>query len=151
MSTGTLLAIAIKTASREPMTALDGAEISTEHGVTGDSRGGVRHRQVTIVAREAWERTCSVLGSEVHWTARRANLLVEGMELENTKGHVLRIGPVRLEITGETLPCARMDEAHPGLQEALQPEWRAGVTAMVLSGGAVSPGDAATWEARDQD
>lgn len=150
MSTGTLLAIAIKTASREPMVALDSAEISTEHGVTGDARGAVGTRQVTIVAREAWEQACTTLGNEVPWTARRANLMVEGMDLGNTQGRVLRIGPVRLEITGETLPCARMDEAHPGLQEALQPEWRAGVTATVLSGGPVRPGDPVSWEARAQ-
>jgi MOSC domain-containing protein YiiM len=146
MTTGTLLAIAIKSAPREPMITLPEVEITTDGGLAGDSRGASRRRQVTIIAREAWERACDTLGADVPWTARRANLIVEGFDFENSEGRVLRIGPVRLEITGETLPCPRMDEAHPGLLEALTPEWRGGVTTSVLSAGIVRPGDAAGWD-----
>ena len=149
MTTGTLLAIASKPAPREPMITLSEAEISTQAGLEGDARGTVRRRQVTIVAREAWERACDDLGADVPWTARRANLLVEGLDFEESRGKVLRIGPVRLEITGETVPCARMDEAHQGLRQALQPHWRGGVTARVLSTGSVRPGDPARWDPPD--
>ena len=146
MTTGTLLAIAIKTARREPMITLPEAEITTDGGLAGDSRGAVSKRQVTILSREAWERACDAIGVDVPWTARRANLIVEGLDLEESEGRVLQIGPVRLEITGETLPCSRMDDAHPGLQEALRPEWLGGVTASVLSAGMLRPGDSAKWD-----
>src|SRR2546430_12050680 len=87
-------------------------------GVTGDVTRRNRKRQVTIVAREAWEQTCAALAAAVPWTARRANLLVEGVNLEQTTGKRLRIGAVLLEITGETKPCSNMDRQHPGLQAA---------------------------------
>jgi MOSC domain-containing protein YiiM len=96
---------------------------------------------VTVVAREAWEQTCADLAATVPWTARRANLLVEGINLEQTTGKRLRIGPVLLEITGETKPCRVMDREYPGLQAALKPNWRAGVTCHILEPGEVKVGD----------
>ncbi len=146
MTTGTLLAIAIKPTSHQPMIDVSEGVVTLDGGLTGDARGRTRRRQITIVAREAWAEACDALGTEVPWTARRANLLVEGFNFENTKGRILQVGPVRLEITGETLPCARMDEAHPGLRQALGPQWRGGVTTKVVSAGAISPGDSVTWD-----
>ncbi len=146
MTTGTLLAIAIKPAIREPMIAVSEGVVTLDGGLTGDARGRNRLRQITIVAREAWAEACDALGAEIPWTARRANLMVEGFDFEDTEGRILQVGPVRLEITGETLPCARMDEAHPGLRQALGPHWRAGVTTKVISAGIISPGDSVTWD-----
>ncbi len=146
MTTGTLLAIAIKPAIREPMIAVSEGVVTLDEGLTGDARGRAGPRQITIVAREAWAEACDALGAEIPWTARRANLMVEGFDFENTEGRILQVGPVRLEITGETLPCARMDEAHPGLRQALGPRWRAGVTTKVISAGTISPGDSVTWD-----
>jgi MOSC domain-containing protein YiiM len=39
-----------------------------------------------------------------------------------------------------------MDEATPGLQAALRPNWRGGVFAQVLDGGIVRVGDPVEWE-----
>jgi len=50
------------------------------------------------------------------------------------------------EIRGETRPCERMDEACPGLREALLPESRGGVFGIVLRGGEVETGDTVTLE-----
>jgi MOSC domain-containing protein YiiM len=81
-------------------------------------------------------------GGHLGWTARRANLLVEGVRLRRAKGARLAIGEgVELEVTGQTVPCGRMEEAYPGLLKALYPEWRGGVTCRVLSGGAIATGD----------
>jgi MOSC domain-containing protein YiiM len=49
---------------------------------------------------------------------------------------------VRLEVTGQTYPCSRIEEAHAGLLKALAVNWRGGVTCRVLSGGQVGLGDA---------
>jgi MOSC domain-containing protein YiiM len=40
-----------------------------------------------------------------------------------------------------------MDEALPGLQAALKPEWSGGVFAQVLDGGTIRVGDTIAWEA----
>jgi MOSC domain-containing protein YiiM len=79
---------------------------------------------------------------ELPWTTRRANLLVEGVRLPRARGGILQIGPVKLEVTNQTVPCSRMDEAFGGLMKALYPEWRGGVTCAVLEGGDVALGDA---------
>jgi MOSC domain-containing protein YiiM len=117
--------------------------ISVEAGLAGDCKGvKYRLRQITVLEREAWDAALAELGgSGLAWTARRANLLVAGVELPRAKGGILRVGPVRLEVTSQTYPCARMDEARQGLLKALAKDWRGGVTCRVLSGGHIALGD----------
>ena len=78
---------------------------------------------------------------EVLWTARRANLLVEGLDLLEATGAQLRVGGAVLEVTGETKPCGRMDQEAAGLRNTLVPGWRGGVTCRVLTGGLIRVGD----------
>ena len=104
----------------------------------GVDRGG--SRQVTFLSEEAWEDTVRELGTEVDPSARRANVLVRGLSLEDSRGKILEIGPCTIEIRGETRPCERMDEASPGLQAALRPAWRGGAYGRVLTGGTLLPG-----------
>lgn len=138
---GRLEGIARRDRKRAPMQTLEQAEISTETGVAGDFRGKPGDRQVTVICSAAWRAACAELGHEIPWTTRRANLLVDGVELPRTAGSIMRIGPVRLLVTGEVDPCSRMDEQCPGLTKALKPDWRGGVSCTVLDGGIVSLGD----------
>jgi MOSC domain-containing protein YiiM len=101
---------------------------------------------VTILSREAWELATGELDATLDPKARRANLLVSGITLANTRGRILRIGDQRLVIGGETTPCERMDEALQGLRATLKPEWRGGVFAQVLTSGPVQVGDEVQWE-----
>ena len=144
---GVLVGIARRKKKRAPMETLERAEISTGTGVAGDSRGKPGKRQVTVLSAAAWRDACAELGKDVPWTTRRANLLVEGIELEKKEGAVLRIGGVELRVTGELDPCSRMDEQQPGLTRALQPNWRGGVTCAVLKGGFVAVGDTVAVDA----
>jgi len=139
VSPGRLVAIARRQQRRAPMQEIAEGLVSVEAGLAGDCKGArFPLRQVTVLAREAWEAAAAEAGDAgLPWTARRANLLVEGVELPSGKGGVLRIGPVRLEATGQTYPCLRMEEARAGLLRALAKDWRGGVTCRVLAGGSI--------------
>ncbi len=143
---GRLIGIARKAERRAPVETLARGRITVGGGLDGDHRGPrYEARRITVIAREAWEGAVAELPADaagLPWTARRANLLVEGVSLPRAVGGVIQVGPVVLEITGETNPCGRMDEAYPGLLKALHPEWRGGVTCRVREGGAIALGDA---------
>ena len=106
---------------------------------TTRSRAGPR--QVTIVSRERWKAVAEALGQHVDPVLRRANLLISGVDLENSRGNMLRVGSGRLRVNGETRPCERMDEPLPGLRAELRHRWGGGVYASVLEDGKIAVGD----------
>lgn len=127
------------------------ATVSPEVGVAGDYRGAMRRgpykRQVTILEREDWDAAIAEVDRQIPWEERRANLLVEGVDLPQIRGKRLRIGnDVVLEVTRETDPCERMEALAPGLKAALLPDWRGGVCTFVVSGGEIAVGDAVEIE-----
>lgn len=127
------------------MQSLEEARLVEGEGLEGNAPTGGR-RQVTVIERAAWERAEEDLGRSVDPAARRANLMVRGVELAETVGRVLAVGDCRILVRGETKPCDRMDEQADGLQEVLRPEWRGGVYGEVLEGGWVEVGDPVGWE-----
>ncbi len=141
---GRIEALWSKRAHRGPMDPHAEATLVPNQGMAG-SVGRSKRRQVTILSREAWEAATTELGVAVDPSMRRANILVSGLDLHDTRGRVLRVGNCRLIIGGELTPCERMDEASPGLQAALTPRWRGGVFAQVLDGGVVRVGDVVEW------
>ena len=142
---GLLEAIWLKRAHRGKMDPVQHAELIPGQGVVG-SVDRSRRRQVTLLERENWEQALAEVGGSADASGRRANLLVSGIALAETRGKLLRIGETLLSIGGELTPCERMDDVHPGLQAALRPAWRGGVFAQVLEGGAVTVGDRVSWE-----
>lgn len=117
--------------------------IFAEAGLEGDCKGRHPSRRITVLSWEDWEEALADLGrGDPPWTARRANLLTVGIALPRAKGGLIRVGPVLLEVTGQTYPCARMDEVQQGLLKALAKAWRGGVTCRVLEGGPIAVGDA---------
>ena len=139
---GKLLAIAVKSPEDGSMRLLEEAEVSTASGVANDPRGKKTSRQVTVVSAESWDAACADLGTDVPWTARKANLLVEGIAFPDSKGKTLVVGNVEMEVTFETKPCHVMDEAKNGLKDALVADWRGGVLCKVTKEGHIKRGDA---------
>jgi MOSC domain-containing protein YiiM len=127
------------------MDAADEATLVEGQGVAG-SVGRSKRRQVTILSQEDWNTALEEAGAHADPSRRRANILVSGVQLENTRGGVLSIGAVRISVGGELTPCERMEEVAPGLQAALQAHWRGGVFGQVLIGGVLRVGDRVRWE-----
>jgi len=142
-----LEAIWIKRAHRGPMDSVTRATLCAGRGIVGNADQGGR-RQVTIIAQQAWQGAVSDLGVQVEPGARRANLLVSGISLQQTRGRTLLIGGCQLLIRGETRPCERMDEAQEGLCVALGREWRGGVFAEVLDDGEIEVGASVQWSSK---
>ena len=127
------------------MDAKSSAILLPGKGLEG-SVGRSSRRQVTIIEREVWDALMRETGSDAPPSTRRANLMVSGIRLADTRKRVLRVGNTRLEIAGETKPCERMEEAVPGLRAAMSASWGGGAFAKVLSGGEVRVGDEVDWE-----
>lgn len=142
---GRLDAIWIKRAARGPMDAVERVRAVPERGLEANANQGGK-RQVTLIEREVFDRLRDDLSPAVDPVQRRANLMVSGVRLAETRGRVLRVGSVRIRIHGETKPCERMDDAVAGLREALTPEWGGGVYGEVLDEGEIAVGDAVQWE-----
>jgi MOSC domain-containing protein YiiM len=143
--TGKLEAIWIKQSHRGPMSPSKQATLISSGGIVGNADFG-SERQVTLVEQELWDRVKQGLGDGVRPVMRRANLLLSGTKLVNTRGRVIRVGACRIRIEGETKPCHRMDEAYAGLQEALRPDWGGGAWGVVLDDGVIEVGDEVRWE-----
>jgi len=143
---GRVETIWLKRAVRGPMDAVREATVVEAAGLEGDANNGRSHRQVTIIEREIFDRVREDL-SGADPVMRRANVMVSGLPLADSRGRVLALGPVRIRIGGETRPCERMDEQCDGLRAALSPPWYGGVHGVVLAGGRVRVGDPVFFEA----
>jgi MOSC domain-containing protein YiiM len=135
----------LKRMKRGPMDPVDEAVLVAGAGLARNAdQGG--HRQVTIISAERWKETTAELGLELDPSTRRANLMVSGLELADSRDRVLRVGGCRLRVRGETRPCERMDEAALGLRAIMAQRCRGGVYAEVLDDGIIQVGDEIAWE-----
>lgn len=142
-----LITIGFKPVKQGQMTLVKSASVTLNHGVEQDVFGRPGKRQVTVMSNDQWELVCAELDSSLPWTTRRANLLIEGHSFSAADlGKLLHIGKLTLQITGETDPCKKMELAHPGLEAALTPDWRGGVTCRVLSSAEIHEGDVVSLE-----
>ena len=142
---GRLEAIWIKRMKRGPMDSVEQAVMQMGEGLVGNANQGGR-RQVTILEREIWAELMTEVNATLPPSARRANLLIGGLNLYRSAKRVLRIGSCRIRILGETRPCERMEEAWPGLQAAMSRAWTGGAFGEVLDDGEILVGDPVCWE-----
>ena len=143
--TGRLERIWLKHFVRGPMDERETGVLVPEQGLEANANQGGK-RQVTLLDVDSWEELVSEIATALDPSVRRANLLVSGVSLRESRGRILTVGESRLRINGETRPCERMEEACTGLQEVMRPKWRGGAYAEVLEGGRIRVGDAVRWE-----
>ncbi len=142
-SAGKIVGLCVRTASGVPPVERSTLDLDAEEGVV-DDHGNRERRGVTVISRESWSDTERTLGTEIPWTTRRANVLVEGVNLAKLLvGGTLRLGRCEIEVLGETFPCDLMDELHPGLKNALLPNTRGGVYGRVITPGTIEVGEEA--------
>ena len=141
----TLTAIFIKRAHGGRLDAHLAAVLEPGRGIVGNADRGGR-RQVTLISEACWDELMAEVSASLGPEARRANLVISTIDLENTRGRILRVGSCRLRIGGETRPCEQMEEAAAGLQEAMRRHWGGGAFAEVLEGGSIAVGDPVIWE-----
>ena len=131
----------IKRVKRGPMDPTDRARVVAGKGIVGNANQGGR-RQVTILSDRHWKSVTSPLGETPDARIRRANLLVSDVDFSDARGKILTIGRVRVSIYGETRPCEQMENAVPGLKDAMSVAWGGGAFGEILDDGEISIGDA---------
>ncbi len=131
-----IVSIWIKRAHGGPMDRVDEGQLVAGHGLAGSAdQGG--WRQITIISEESWRDATAELGFEVDPSARRANVMIRGLDLEKSRGKKLQLGDCVINVRGENPPCRLMNE----MQQPLRPHWRAGVFGEIVRGGTVRAGD----------
>lgn len=121
------------------------AQLKAGSGIVGNANRGGR-RQVTLIEREIWEEMMGRLNGDLPPSTRRANLMLSGISLANSRGRTLRVGDCRVRIFGETKPCEQMEEALAGLRAEMYPRWRGGAFGEVLDDGFINEGDPVSWQ-----
>ena len=141
---GYLRGIWIKRAKRGPMDPAQSADLEMARGIRGnaDQKG---KRQVTVIELEVWKALMRYLEGSLSPSARRANLMLEGIRLANSRGHILQIGTCQIMVSGETRPCEQMKAELAGLRAAMRPDWRGGAFGEVICDGRTVIGDAVRW------
>ena len=142
---GRLVSIWVKRSHRGPMDAVRTAVLIPGRGIDGNADRGGR-RQVTMIDAARWHSLMTELCSTRDPRERRANLLLEGIDLTGSRGRMLRVGNALLKVNGETRPCERMDDVLPGLQQAMRASWGGGAFAEVVEGGEIALDDPVRWE-----
>lgn len=143
--TGRVEWIGVRPAPREPMRALEQAEVIVDRGLSGDrsalkSRPGHR-RQVTLIQAEHLQAVARLMRTDAIDPAQtRRNIVVSGLNLLALKGHRFRLGTAILESTGDCHPCSLMEsQLGPGGYNAMR--GHGGITALIVESGLVRVGD----------
>ena len=141
---GELKKIFLKRGRLAPMDEVEQAILKTAKGIVGNLEQNIA-RQITIIEEEVWAKLIKKYHKDLPPEVRRANLLVSGLKLKNSRKKILVVGDCKIEIFGETKPCERMDQAAMGLQEDMSKNWRGGVFGKALNDGIIKKGDRVHW------
>jgi MOSC domain-containing protein YiiM len=138
---GTVTWISIRPERRSPVVELDEVEAVAGKGLSGDRYKSNGSRQVTLIQQEHLDAASSLLGKQrIDPALVRRNIVVKGLNLISLKGKQFKIGTAILEYSGECHPCSRMEE-NLGFGGYNAMRGHGGITARIISGGIIRPGD----------
>ncbi len=160
---GTVVAVALHPEHRFSKRSVASIELVAGIGIRGDAHAGVtvKHRsrvgadpsqpnlrQVHLIHAELLDELRG-RGFDVAPSRLGENITTRDIDLLSLpRGTRLTIGATSIEVTGLRNPCKQLDEYAPGLLEAVivrhtdgSIERRAGIMAIVKSGGSIQPGD----------
>ena len=149
--TGKIIWMGLRPGFREPLLEVEEALITEEEGLVGDHyKAAGKKRQVTLIQAEHLEAVARMLQRDrIDPGLTRRNLVVSGINLLALQDRRFRLGEVLLEMTGLCHPCSRMEEnLGPGGYNAMR--GHGGITARVIEGGTIRPGDAVRLEQPDK-
>ena len=159
----TVIAVALHPEHHFSKRTVDSIELVEGIGIRGDAHAGVtvKHRsrvaadpsqpnlrQVHLIHRELLDELHG-RGFDVAPSRLGENITTRDIDLlALPRGTLLAIGEATIEVTGLRNPCKQLDDYAPGLLEAVivrhadgSIERRAGIMAVVRSGGSIRPGD----------
>lgn len=112
-----------------------------EHGVRDDAHSGRWHRQVSLLARESFEKFEKIAGRSLQWGEFAENITTEGLTLHNCKPFdIFTIGGVILEVTQIGKSCHGDNCAiYREVGNCVMP--KEGIFCRVVKGGSVKAGD----------
>jgi len=143
---GRVEAIVVRGAPRDPARRVMQTQALAGIGLADDRLGQrgeaeLSTRQVTLIQQEhlpliaAFARTGAIDPVDL-----RRNLVVSGLNLLSLKNAHLRVGEALIQLVGPCHPCSRMEDViGPGGYAAMR--GHGGMTARVLTGGAIRVGD----------
>lgn len=141
---GKITWIGVRPERRRPMQAVEEAQLDPAYGLAGDhyqSRAS-QLRQVTSIQSEHLAAIASYVGMDrIDPERLRRNIVVSGLNLLALRGRHFRLGSAILLGTGPCHPCSRMEEIL-GIGGYNAVRGHGGITARVIDGGTVRPGDA---------
>lgn len=133
--------IGLRPGRREEIVIVNQVEARPGSGLVGDRYSGNGDRAVTLIQAEHLPVMADLLGeAEIDPAKARRNLVVSGINLLALKDCRFRVGQAVLEMTGKCHPCSRMEETlGRGGYQAMR--GHGGITARVVTGGAIGVGD----------
>jgi MOSC domain-containing protein YiiM len=144
---GRIEAIIVRGESRAPARRIEATSAIAGVGLADDRLGmqgaaELSTRQVTLIQQEHLPVIAQLARvAQVDPVGLRRNLVVSGINLLALKNAKLQVGEAVLEVVGPCQPCSRMEEAiGPGGYAAMR--GHGGMTARILTGGAIRTGDA---------
>lgn len=138
-ATGSILAISISTKKGVPKENVERADLIRDWGVKGDAHGGMKKRQVSILANESVEKMLAK-GAKVRPGIFGENITTRDIDVPGLKmGQELRINQVVLKITKIGKECHKPCAIFEQVGDCVMP--REGVFAQVIHGGEIRVGD----------
>ena len=77
---GTVIGLARRKKLRGEIELVESVYIDRKTGLSGDIRGTVKNRQVTLLSNRSWGDVCRDLKEEIQWTYRRSNILIDNLD-----------------------------------------------------------------------